>query len=324
MSDGFLLPIIDTSLLYVDESEFEKFVVALLRLKDDVGIKQIGFFAEEEICSKWETSRGKGISEVKEILIKHVQTPLNKLLMLCSLLIQYRNIDPLNSLVSNFYGVYQIGGKRELGFRDSEKEHLSSSVIWKAVIGRVYALGALAVFREKFEAIPILVTKLWPKENPTDRQIPRYWARHAITMLRTEGRLQHPSLCLLTEQEVSENHWFLGRLKNDLDSFKNFLCQFDFVQCLIALCQNGTLEDVFPSFGIYYKYRTEPIVLDLISKGKSREHIPPLNDSQLASMIRDLDNLAARNFTGYDAWDLSGWESTRINNFLKENLLGQK
>lgn len=320
MTDTLLLPKIEVGLLYTGESEFEEFVLLLLRLKDDVGLKQIGFLAEEEICSKWEDSKGKSIAEVREILSGHVQSLLDKLLMLCFLLIQYDVLVPLGSIVSNIYDIYQIGGRRELGYRDLEKDHLSSSVIWKEVMARVYALGAFAIFYERFEGVPILVTKPWPKESSVELHIARYWAKHAFIMLTREGRLPHPSLCLVAEEKAKQHEWFFRKFKKNLDLFRNFVCQFDFLQCIYAFCRSKKVEDSFPSFGIFPKRRTEPIVLDLISGGKSRGIIPKLTDPELASAIDSLDNFAKERFSSYDGWTLNDWTNEQTREFLKKNL----
>ena len=320
MTNAIPFPKIDVNVLYISDNEFEELVLALLRLKDYVGLKQISFIAEEEICSTWESSRGKNISEVREILGKNVQNSLDKMLMLCCLLIQYDTMIPLDPIISNLYTIYQIGAKRELGF-DAEKEHLSSSVIWKEVIARIYALGALAVFFEKFEAVPTFITKSWPKERPEEVQIPRFWARHALTMLRKEGRLEHPSLCLLAEEKVLQNDWLFKRFKKSLDLFRNSVCQFDFLQCIHAIHRTGNVEDAFQSFGIFHNYRAEPIVLDLISKGKSRRCIPELTDKELAVIIASLDGFAARAFSSYsDKWFQNDWRDKKIIEFLKKNL----
>lgn len=319
MNSVISLARIEVNVLYGSETDFEESILSLLRLKDDVGLKQIGFIAEDEVCSKWEDSKGKNISDVRDILAKHVQSPVDKLLMLCSLLIQYNNTAPLDTIISNLYGIYQMGGKRELGF-DSEKEHLCSSVIWKEVIAGIYTLGALAVFFGRFEALPILVAKPWPKERLTEIQILRFWAIHAFTMLRREGRLKHPSLCLLAEEKVKQDKWLFKKFKNDQDLFLNSACQFDFLQCIYALFEGQTLVDVFPSFGIFYKGRTEPIVLDLILENKSRKPIiPNIADQELAQMIVSLDTFASREFSSYNGWSLNNW-SNKIQEFLKKNL----
>jgi len=320
MTEFLSLPKIELSLLYADENEFEERFLTLLRLKDDAGIKQIGFIAEEEVIAKWESTKGKTIPEVKKILNSHVRGPLDKLLMASSLLIQYDNIGPFNSLVSNFNGIYQFGGKG--GIRDSEKEHLSSSVIWKEVIIRVYTLGALAVFFEKFEAIPILTAKPWPKEYPSEAISLRFWARHAVTMLGRERRLQPLSLCVAANEKVGELKWLFKKFRNDEDLFLNAVCQFDFLQCICGLFKSGfsNYDDVFPSFGIFPNQRTEPIVLDLVLKGKSRSAIPELTDQELANVIISLDKHATERFSNFDRWDRNNWRNNEVNKFLKKNL----
>ena len=319
MTKTVSLPKIDVSLLYAKECEFEEIILNLLRLKDDVGLKQIGFFGEEEICSKWEDSKEKGIAEVRDILNNHVRVALDKLLMLCSLLIQYDNTLPLPSLVSNFYTIYQMGGREELGFI-SEEEYLAPSIIWEEVISRVYALGALAVFFERFIAVPILVTKPWVEERRTRINKYRFWGKHAITMLRGERRLQKSSLCELASEKVKQNNWFFRKFKNDQKLLLISVCQFDFLHNMHCLSIGQSLDDIFPNFGIDSKYMTEPIVLDLIQKGKSRASIPSVSDIELAKMIQSLDNLASQ-FFYYSGWSLNNWTS-KINEFLRNNSQG--
>jgi hypothetical protein len=320
MTETATLPKIDIGLLYAKEGEFEEIILNLFRLKDDVGLKQIGFIGEEEICSKWEDSKEKGIAEVRDILNKHVRVALDKLLMLCSLLIQYDNMLPLSSLVSNFYTIYQMGGREELGF-SSEEEYLSAGVIWEEVISRVYALGALAIFFERFLAVPVLVAKSWPKENRTEINNYRFWAKHALTKLRREQRLQKSSLCVLAAEKVKQNNWFFRKFKDNQELFLNSICQFDFLHNMYCLSIGQTEEDIFPNFGIYSKYMTEPIVLDLILKGKSRASIPAMSDHELANMIQSLDQLASVQFHNFAGWSLNNWTS-KIYEFIEKNYQG--
>lgn len=319
MNSVISLPRIEANLLYLSETDFEEFILSLLRLKDDVGLKQIGFIAEDEVCSKWEDSKGKNISDVRDILTKYVQGPLDKLLMLCSLLIQYNNTSPLDTIISNFYGIYQMGGKSELGF-DSEEEHLSSSVIWKEVILRIYVLGALTVLAERFEAVPILITKPWPKEYPAEILSTRLWSRHAAEILINERRFQAPSLCVAADEITKKCDWIFRKFRRNEDLFYNSVCQFDFLQCIYAFCKNRSTRDVFPSFGIFNNSRTEPIILDLVLGGKSREYIPNLSDKELAIVIRDLDVLAGGRFPSYNGWTFNYWRNNKIVEFLEKNL----
>jgi len=320
MAENIFLPKIGVNLLYTQEIEFEEHILTLLRVKDDIGLKQIGFIAEEEISSRWEETKGKTISEVKDILNRYVRGPVDKLLMLCSLLIQYGNIAPFSSLISNFYGIYQIGGRNELGFPHSEKEHLSSSVIWKEIILRIYALGALAVLYKRFEALPILVFNPWPKENLSEIDPHKLWAKHAVTMLSRERRLQQSKLCLLVEEEVNQRDWFFKKFKKNRELFLDCVCQFDFLQCVYTLFRRGSSDNVFPSFGTFKNQRTEPIVLDLILKGKSREALPDLADQGLAKIIEILDSLAAKSFHEVYAWEQGSWNNKIIRDFLMKNL----
>jgi hypothetical protein len=45
----FSLPKIDASLLYTGETEFEEFVISLLKLKDDVGESRVSAYLKESV-----------------------------------------------------------------------------------------------------------------------------------------------------------------------------------------------------------------------------------------------------------------------------------
>ena len=72
----------------------------------------------------------------------------------------------------------------------------------------------------------------------------------------------------------------------------------------------------YPNFGGFYKERTEPIVVDLVTGGKSREALPNVDDKSLARIILDLDRLADEEFFSYAAWDAGHWDDRRVTDFL--------
>lgn len=100
---------------------------------------------------------------------------------------------------------------------------------------------------------------------------------------------------------------------------KRLESQFDFIQCVHAVAENGNLSDGYPSFGRFYNSRVEPIISKLIESRKARSLVPGVTDEKLAGIILDLDDLAGREFFSYAGWDRGMWSDQQVVGFLEKN-----
>lgn len=182
---------------------------------------------------------------------------------------------------------------------------------------RVYTIGGFAVFHEHFRALPDLVLQTGRPEYAE-----RLWLRDTITALARTGQLKSKSIIPLVADFISGHPVFRSRFRNTSDDVVNALCQFDFMQCMIAGGQPRDLHWCYPNFGIYYNERTEPVVLSLVEGGKACDALPGVDDSTLARMILELDQLAGELYFAFNGWNRNGWQRRTIREFLARHVAG--
>ncbi len=144
----------------------------------------------------------------------------------------------------------------------------------------------------------------------------RFWLRDTVTALARLKRFEKKSVVGPISEYIAERPVFYRRFRNNKDEVVAYLCRFDFLQCVISVAETGDLTACYPNFGGFYKERTEPIIVDLVTGGKSREALPNIDDETLAKIIVDLDRLADREFFSYAAWDAGHWSDKRVTEFL--------
>ncbi|KKK77451.1 hypothetical protein LCGC14_2853500, partial [marine sediment metagenome] len=79
------------------------------------------------------------------------------------------------------------------------------------------------------------------------------------------------------------------------------------------------LSACYPNFGGFYNERTEPIIVDLIMRGESRQVLPNVADETLAGTISELDALANKQFFDYAGWRAGDWTDPRLPAFLAKH-----
>lgn len=308
-------PSFDEKMFYVDDVAFERHVVDLLEAGKTTSLTRYlkeawPLFAEhvrENISSEDDQLQRAKDNKLLPIL--------DSLAVISAVAVRYDQQELFSEATDTLYEVFHEAASLEYATPSNHEVHFGASWVWKEIVARIYALGALLVKCERFSWIPTLVLK----RVDIPQRVSHFWTLFAGIMLSRERRLDRPSLCPLGISFVKENNLFSQLFRQNEDNIIACTCQFDFLQAIHFLHRG---EEPYPSFGIYYNYRTEPIVSKLVRDTPARESLSGISDQALAQMIDMLDKKAATNpsFFLIGAWDHQEWEDPAISKFLETHL----
>ena len=267
--------------------------------------------AEEIVFAEW-TSADSTMDVMAPGTASAGSTGLDRITQLGMALIEHEQDTALEGVVETFLRLYRHR-EGQLSPGDKSPSSLLKASRWKAVILRVFSLGGYAVSRSRFSVLRNLVLQV-----PEPRYVTQYWARATVTALARGELFQPRSLVPPACDYIAEHVVLFHRFRDNKDETVNALCQFDFLQGLIVTHETNDVSRNFPSFGSYFKERTEPIIRSLIEGGTARSVLPDMNDSRLAELIAVLDQNAAHVFFDTSGWE-SGWSDPRIGGFLKQH-----
>jgi hypothetical protein len=219
--------------------------------------------------------------------------------------------------VGGLAAVYEAGHDR---FVQPLSAGTPAPVVWLETAVRVIALGGLAVRMERWHAVRALAVRPGEADKPTS--LHRTWIRHALTQAarsnmfadERDGQAVQISVLVFARDAIDR----LACLRPDLpagsEALLDSVCQFDALAGVAALA-NGTDSNVYPSFGAFNEYRTEPALVRLIRDPVARQAIGPVDDQTLANALRYLDRSARSEF--FMNWDQ--FYDVAINEFLASN-----
>lgn len=218
----------------------------------------------------------------------------------------------LDAVVDTLASVFKYAGSSQLGLGERTPAALERADRWKAIILRVYALGAVALSYRNSVAIRSLVVR-----QPLEHHGGRFWIRDTVTALARGEVFAPKSLVPPAATYLIDHSQFFACLREDKERATDTLCQFDFLQCVIATHVGGDVSNCYPNFGIYYNERTEPIIVSLV-RGEWARNVfdPPIGDLALANLLRTLDAATAHAFFDYNGWSAGAWTSNDVVNFL--------
>jgi len=267
--------------------------------------------AEEEILRAWEAAARESPSE-NPSYDTAAQTVLDRVAQIGMAVIENRQHEDLVLVIDTLIHLFRAAGEQRpptlavVPLSDDRQ-----ALRWFDIATRVYLLGAISVPLKGFAGTRQLVL-----QQPNEMREGRFWLRDTVTALARLKRFEKKSLLGPISEYVAERPVFFRRFRNNKDAVVASLCQFDFLQCVISVAEAHDLMACYPNFGGFYKERTEPIVTDLVTGGKSREALPNVDDRSLAKIIAELDQLADREFFSYAAWDAGHWSDSRVTEFL--------
>lgn len=221
----------------------------------------------------------------------------------------------LDEVIETLANVFKYAGSSQIGLGERTPSALVRADRWKTITLRVYALGAVALSYRNAIAIRALVLR-----QPLEHHGGRFWIRDTVTALSRGEVFAPKSLVPPAATFLVDHNQFFACLKEDKERATDALCQFDFLQCVIAMHQGGDIQHCYPNFGIYYNERTEPIIVKLVRGEWPREVFdPPISDLALATLLRQLDAATAHAFFDYNGWSAGGWTSNEIVTFLRSH-----
>jgi len=191
--------------------------------------------------------------------------------------------------------------------------------VWLMVIERIYALGALAVRKEKWNAIVELANHR-PSIAYNDRY--RAWLRHGHIQAARANLLQDSaservgaSLLKLALDHIANIAELRPDYAIDDERLLSSLTQFDMLANLAVAARHGLSGGVvYPHFRRFYAHRSDPAVVALLEEKGARDTIFPDDDQSLAEALRGLGEMGSGEFFFVNGWD--EYEDERIRRFL--------
>ncbi|MFC1485518.1 ATP-binding protein, partial [Candidatus Latescibacterota bacterium] len=185
------------------------------------------------------------------------------------------------------------------------------------IVNVLYCLGAVAIYKEKPEFSKLLLKQYTPTELSSRRFS---WYRYVLIMLSRVNKLRDKSMCV-ESYIFLKNHSYIINIFLDEQKLIDFLCQFDFLQCIDVLVETDNYNSCYPSFGIYGKKRIEPIVEKIIESCNDDNWVQSVDNFMCAKYIDILDRYAVKEFSFSNAsWWYDEWQSSIINDHIQRFL----
>jgi hypothetical protein len=280
----------------LDEETFIEVVTEQLRLGDNIPLTLL---------------MNRLPTEAKALVISdHIDdflTLLDRLACMAALFLSLDRSTEFGRAVGVLNKIYDLGlsqsgeGRSDLAIKPSK--------LWLEVIRRIYALGALAVRREDWNAVRLLIL-----QRPKGLVMGDYynnWLRHALTMASRAGDLHEhqegrqveiPLLSLC--QQTALRHACLSE-DVDEDSLLDSIVQFDVFFNVVALSSQSRTSgsDYYPNFSRFYSRRSDPAFRKIVEDATLRAGLALGEGDKLATTLRKLFESARHESFRYSSWD---------------------
>lgn len=307
---------VDETLLYLAPSVIYDKITDLLENQREVSVCRYIQRATSLFFQHLEDAKSGDENQILELRDNRLIPILDSLLAIGTTCIEYKFWELFDDIHGAFYRICYRAEKWNFPELRLTSFSFNKQWVWQEVMVRVYTLGAILVYRNHW----LQAQKLIQQEVEWDDYYRSYyWSRYILIMAARAGQLEKKGWVPPAVDKIEAHEWLSNLFMSDKDQIINAVCQFDFLQCVYtAIAETGTIHGkrAYPSFGLFYKSRTEPIIAKLITPGVLRDSVSSLSDDQLAALIQDLNNLAAQEFFMYNGWDAWGWSDKRIKQFL--------
>lgn len=234
----------------------------------------------------------------------------------------------IQALVRIYALAFGEGDARRFGYAAHISSEETPPQVWLAVIEHVFALGAMAVRLEAWDAVRTLTLQL-PKPLAEDGY-DKNWLRHALTMAARADHLQEEKddgrrvdlslLSLARNVFVRLKCLWPDGTEPDDDAVFTDLAQFDLLANLIAIDEVGEAEGrvFYPNFARFRQERVQPIADRVVGDPDLRGVLFRNGDQVLAKALLEVGNRAANEGWRFDGFE--SWEHTLVATFMVENL----
>jgi hypothetical protein len=279
----------------LDDATFADVTIELLR-KDDLIPFQIAMLQ----------AAGAGASAGDAQELASLDTILDRIATAAAIAITVNNATAFGYASNAFAAIYRSGFINGVDRQDIGEipQHM-----WIAVIGRLFALGALAVRFERWPVIRQLALTPPPGRNPA---FYASWLRHGPVAASRSGILpdgktgeQRVHVISLARRHINrlpalrldypDDTAYKPESEPRTDGLVDSICQFDALWCVIVYgsTDGARAGDFFTDFGYYYGRRAMPILERLVTDEHMRaELLPSVPDKQLGAALLEVLRMA--------------------------------
>jgi len=257
---------------------------------------------------------------------------LDSLTCLAATFLAYEEDEPFEQVIRVLVEIYGIPFEEHdstwWGYRGTIPSDDFATQLWLAILERIFALGALAVRSENWNAAKALTLQL--PQHLVEGEYEHNWLRHAITMASRashfrqedeDGRAKELSLLSLARTVIVRLECLHPDLsEDDTDRMLTSLAQFDFVFNVVAVgdAQKFRSSVFYPSFARVRQERIQPLANRLVKDPELRQSLFPLSDADLAVALSEIGHRAQNEGWQYDGFD--GWDDGPVLDFISEHL----
>jgi hypothetical protein len=292
--------------LDLDQAGLNAGALELVRREDDIGLRHL--MKEALDRARRLIGRGEIDAEFNDLL--------DRLTCVAATFIDYGRDDALSVVIETLTQIYsmpiQEGDEPRYAYSTAIDPADLAPRVWLQIIERVYALGALAVRRENWEAVRMLTLQRPRRIHDTERN----WLRHTITMASRAQHLQERKggetieLSLLSMARAIAVRLECLRqdgLGPEDDELLTSLAQFDVLSNIVAIDGSGdaSRSTFYTNFARFYSSRVRPIVERLLLDHDMREALFKRSDEDLAVALKAIGEAARSEgwrFDGFDRW----------------------
>jgi hypothetical protein len=214
------------------------------------------------------------------------------------------------------------------GYQGTISSEDFATQLWLAILERVFALGALAVRNENWNAVRSLTLRL--PQHLVETEYEHNWLRHSITMASRashfrqedeEGRAKELSLLSLARTVIIRLDCLRPDLsEGDADRMLTSLAQFDFLFNVVAVgdAKSAGPSVFYPNFARVRQERIQPLANRLVKDPEIRRDLYPLSDAELARALKEIGYRAHEEGWRYDGFN--SWSGGPVHEFIEEHL----